>query len=822
MDFVKDSKQYLSVTNDEFADNIIFNEVPIHSNGYTTTTFESNGTNDTNVFHIPEVASFIVAPIAEDTYSLAGSPLMPRTRQKSIANSISEYTWEEETISVEKKLFETTSSEAASEELDEIKDDSFESLGPTTGIFSSSVSTIMEEGVVTSEDSDTALTPVQEIVVQSVNVTSIDINKFLDTSSITITEPIVSKKSSMETTLMTYIELVDFDANAEDSEPSIGSQESSETAFESSSDTTTTTTTTNHTDVIDKDEPTAAAVDIQACEFESTQSLTANESIELVHVNQETTVKRFQVEDTVAEPVIESIYDQEEIVKATFESKQNHNFEIFQESVIKAEVKNIESVIDTTFKSFVETTFESGQDLLIKKIVESTKETLVELTVEKPPIESRVTFDTSSYDNTAITKVPLKPIDFTVSVVKINDETKVQELLVLEKVTVLEDEAEELSKKNPGNNESEELAKKEAEELVKKVVEELAKDEAEELAKKEAEELAKKETEELAKMEAEVLAKMEAEELTKKEAAELAKKKSEELAKKEAEELIKKEAEGLAKKESEELTKNEEELIKMRANELFVKEAEERVQKEADELAKKCFLKSVKEEFETITVNKTIEVFKTITNEETTFSQKEEIIEEEFVSQPDLLSISINSYTETPSRTERGRSISSYAYERSSSTSSNYSRFCRPSVIPPSPMLRTSAGGAPLPLSAIAAPVRHVNPLLDEILYSLELLQSDDDSLEYLDLKDCAIFTVNHGSALAVALAKNTHLRSLVLTNTKLQTSTAIEIAEALKCNKFLQYLVLDDNLIGPAGIKALAESLRSNDTLLELRVAHQ
>ncbi|KAI8807483.1 hypothetical protein BJ742DRAFT_811792 [Cladochytrium replicatum] len=84
------------------------------------------------------------------------------------------------------------------------------------------------------------------------------------------------------------------------------------------------------------------------------------------------------------------------------------------------------------------------------------------------------------------------------------------------------------------------------------------------------------------------------------------------------------------------------------------------------------------------------------------------------------------------------------------------------------------------------------------------------------------IFTAVHGTTLASALANNTHLKHLNLSNTKLQTQTAIEIAEAMKTNRSLQVLNLEENQVGPAGIKALAEMLKENTSLLELRLAQQ
>ncbi|KAJ1536132.1 Tropomodulin-2, partial [Cladochytrium tenue] len=116
--------------------------------------------------------------------------------------------------------------------------------------------------------------------------------------------------------------------------------------------------------------------------------------------------------------------------------------------------------------------------------------------------------------------------------------------------------------------------------------------------------------------------------------------------------------------------------------------------------------------------------------------------------------------------------------------------------------------------------VHRLNPILDELLHALQLLAADDADLVVLDLRDCAVFAPPHAAAVAEALAMSSHLRELVLENTGLQTAAAIEIANALRMNETLEVLNLDSNNIAPAG--ALAESLKHNRGLRELRLAYQ
>ncbi|KNC97230.1 uncharacterized protein SPPG_07617 [Spizellomyces punctatus DAOM BR117] len=140
----------------------------------------------------------------------------------------------------------------------------------------------------------------------------------------------------------------------------------------------------------------------------------------------------------------------------------------------------------------------------------------------------------------------------------------------------------------------------------------------------------------------------------------------------------------------------------------------------------------------------------------------------------------------------------------------------------PSPIARTAAHGEVLPVSAITAAVRATNPILDELLYSLNLIQNNDESLVDLDLTDCPVFRIVHGTALAGGLLKNTHLKKVALKGVGFQTQNAIELAEALKHNTTLEVLDLSNNQIAPAGIKALAEMLQENQGLKELRLSQQ
>jgi len=77
---------------------------------------------------------------------------------------------------------------------------------------------------------------------------------------------------------------------------------------------------------------------------------------------------------------------------------------------------------------------------------------------------------------------------------------------------------------------------------------------------------------------------------------------------------------------------------------------------------------------------------------------------------------------------------------------------------------------------------------------------------------------------LAKAMASNTHLKVLSLSNANVQKSTAIELAEALRLNCIVQTLNLDSNCLDSNSIREIALSIKDNpNTCIEhLRLQHQ
>ncbi|KAJ3352365.1 Leiomodin-1 [Entophlyctis luteolus] len=132
-------------------------------------------------------------------------------------------------------------------------------------------------------------------------------------------------------------------------------------------------------------------------------------------------------------------------------------------------------------------------------------------------------------------------------------------------------------------------------------------------------------------------------------------------------------------------------------------------------------------------------------------------------------------------------------------------------VIKPASKTNTEAAPAIKPKISVSEVQRLVQSVVD-----------NKETLIELDLQDCQTLTQSLGITLANGLVNNTYLKKLNLTNTKLNTLAAVEIGKALETNSALEVLYLERNLIGPAGIKAIALGITDNKTLRELKLANQ
>jgi len=76
--------------------------------------------------------------------------------------------------------------------------------------------------------------------------------------------------------------------------------------------------------------------------------------------------------------------------------------------------------------------------------------------------------------------------------------------------------------------------------------------------------------------------------------------------------------------------------------------------------------------------------------------------------------------------------------------------------------------------------------------------------------------------ALATGLANNTHVKTLKLVKCGLRDTFAEELGKSLKTNRALEVITLESNTITGSGVAALADGLKENQTLKELRLMGQ
>lgn len=95
-------------------------------------------------------------------------------------------------------------------------------------------------------------------------------------------------------------------------------------------------------------------------------------------------------------------------------------------------------------------------------------------------------------------------------------------------------------------------------------------------------------------------------------------------------------------------------------------------------------------------------------------------------------------------------------------------------------------------------------------------------------LKDCALDGISlsrvrlqetHISLLADTIKNSDHFRSIALTSVGLTDAGAVQVGEALSINNSLTAMDLSNNDIGDVGIRAIAEGLKNNTSVKQLRL---
>ncbi|KAI8622470.1 hypothetical protein BC830DRAFT_1089324 [Chytriomyces sp. MP71] len=115
-----------------------------------------------------------------------------------------------------------------------------------------------------------------------------------------------------------------------------------------------------------------------------------------------------------------------------------------------------------------------------------------------------------------------------------------------------------------------------------------------------------------------------------------------------------------------------------------------------------------------------------------------------------------------------------------------------------------------------------VSLALENFITDIERIKNNDPEMTRLTLGSSHALTPANASALLAALPDNTTLQHLDLPNSRLQNKFAVELAGVLGRNQGLVSVNLDGNAIGPQGVKALAQALKGNSTLRELRLGNQ
>lgn len=137
------------------------------------------------------------------------------------------------------------------------------------------------------------------------------------------------------------------------------------------------------------------------------------------------------------------------------------------------------------------------------------------------------------------------------------------------------------------------------------------------------------------------------------------------------------------------------------------------------------------------------------------------------------------------------------------------------------PTNRTGAGGPAVPISQIQKAVFRTNPLLDEILFTIDSCTKNDPALTKIEIVDY-LLTQKQVIALSEAISTNTFLKSLVLNGCGIQTAAGSLLAKSLAVNSSIEKVSLERNALGPQAMKDFAKMIGKNTSIRELRMGTQ
>lgn len=121
-----------------------------------------------------------------------------------------------------------------------------------------------------------------------------------------------------------------------------------------------------------------------------------------------------------------------------------------------------------------------------------------------------------------------------------------------------------------------------------------------------------------------------------------------------------------------------------------------------------------------------------------------------------------------------------------------------------------------------------MNPVFDEppnptnVEETLQRIKNNDSSLTEVNLNNIKNIPIPTLKDLAKAMETNTNVKKFSLAATRSNDPIAVAFGEMLRENKTLKSLNLETNFITGAGVKALLEALRDNDTLTEIKIDNQ
>ena len=124
-------------------------------------------------------------------------------------------------------------------------------------------------------------------------------------------------------------------------------------------------------------------------------------------------------------------------------------------------------------------------------------------------------------------------------------------------------------------------------------------------------------------------------------------------------------------------------------------------------------------------------------------------------------------------------------------------------------------------INDIKESVRRTNPIHQEILFTISLLQLNDPSLTSIEIKD---YLLSHTllEGIIAGIASSTHISVLILKNVGIQTGQGVKLAQEIAKNSSLKRVCLDGNALGPQALYEFAKMLHTNTSVQELRLANQ